>query len=422
MNQITRPGSVIQPSTGRAAAIGLLRQNRAYRQVFIAQLVSRTGDAFAIVAVPFAVLDVTGSVAALGYVLAARTVAAVAFILLGGVLADKVRSRTRLLVNCHLARFAAQAVSGALLVAGVARVWEIAVLMFGYGLADSVASPTWAGLLPKMVSASDLQCANALSSFTMSSTFVIGPALSGCLIALTGPGWPIIFDSLSFAVSAGFLAIVVDVQARSNAAGGATILVKLMEGWSTIRSRTWLWSSIAAFSIFQFALIGPIYVLGPYVAQRFLGGASVWGVFLALGGIGSVGGDLWALWLRPSRLLVMTFVSILLCVPSMLLLAVTRNQIAIGGAMVLLGGGLAFGDTAWYTSLQQHVPSHVLSRVSSYDLLGSMLFLPAGQIVAGPLVGTIGIQLTLLLFAMIVGSIGFAMIALPSVRKLRAIA
>ena len=137
-------------------------------------------------------------------------------------------------------------------------------------------------------------------------------------------------------------------------------------------------------------------VLGAVLAHERLGGAAAWGVILAALGAGNVLGALVMVRVHPRRPLV---VSALGSVPFALPLAC----IALGAGTAVIavcagvaGAALSVGDTLWETTLQQQVPADVLSRVSSYDWLGSLAFVPLGYAAAGTLGVALGIRTALL--------------------------
>ncbi|HEV8648685.1 MAG TPA: hypothetical protein VG276_04610 [Actinomycetes bacterium] len=80
---------------------------------------------------------------------------------------------------------------------------------------------------------------------------------------------------------------------------------------------------------------------------------------------------------------------------------------------------MAFAVTLWFTALQQHVPPHVLSRVSAYDWLGSTALRPVGLVAAGPIATAVSVRTTLLGAATLVVVSSLALLSLPSVRSLR---
>ena len=156
------------------------------------------------VALAFAVLDVTGSVTDVGFVFAAFTLPLVGFLLVGGVFADRFQQRG-VMVASDLVCFASQGLVAVLLVSGHARLWELVVLQAVRGAARAFFMPASTALTPLTVGAELLQEANALRGLSMAVGSVIGPAVSGAVVAAAGSGWAIGFDSFSYAVSAVFL-------------------------------------------------------------------------------------------------------------------------------------------------------------------------------------------------------------------------
>lgn len=403
--------------TAVRTAVGPLR-HREFAFLFSAQAVSNTGDTFTYVALPFAVLALTKSVADVGYVLSAQVVGMAAFLLLGGVWADRTPRRSVLLAVSSWTRGASQACVAILLLTGTAHVWELVALMGFYGVSAATFYPAMTGLVPQTVPSDDLQRANALLSFTRSASVVIGPAIAGALVATVGPGWAIGVDALSFGLSA-VLITAARIGGSAPASASQGTITELRQGWHEVRSRPWLWRCIAQFSVFQFAGLAALYVLGPVTAARHLGGASAWGILLAVAGAGSLAGDLAALKFEPRRMLMAASLAILMCIPALALLAVVVPLAWLAAAFFAYGAGLSFGDTMWFTALQQHVPAESLSRVSAYDWLGSVALRPLGQIVIGPLAVLIGVRSAL------AGAAGLVTVAIllaarsPSIRQLR---
>ena len=220
------------------------------------------------------------------------------------------------------------------------------------------------------------------------------PALAGVLVVAAGSGWALAVDGTSFFVSAACLAGIHlpprEAQPRES------FLYELRQGWSEVRSRTWLWTSVAYFGFFQMGVLAPFFVLGPFISRQSLGGPSSWALILSAAGIGSVVGGVVGLHFVPRRSLLAVFVFLPLWVPQLVLLALGAPAVAV--AACALGGAcsIALGNTFWYTTLQRHVPAHALARVSSYDWLGSLLFVPAGYALVGPVAEAIGVKTTLL--------------------------
>jgi len=391
-------------------------RERRFRLLFSAHAFSLLGDNVVPVALAFAVLDLTGSVADLGLVLAARQVPLAAFVLVGGVWGDRL-PRHAVMVGSDLVRLASQGLLAGLLIGHQATLWELAVLQAVHGTATAFFRPAATGVVPQTVSAELLQAANAMIFLASSSATIVGPAISGALVAAVGPGWALAVDAASFGVSASFLARL-DVRGRAQAAAG--FLAELAAGWNEVRSRTWLWSSIMDFALFQFVVLSSFLVLGPAVAKADLGGASAWAAILACFGGGSVAGALAAMRVQARYPLRAAVVVILGMAPVLLLLGAAAPTPAIAAGAFVGGAALSFCDTLWVTTLQSHIPADSLSRVSAYDWMGSTVLFPLGLAVAGPVAAAVGIRETLFGACAFLVVSSCVMLSLPAVRHLRA--
>ena len=136
-------------------------------------------------------------------------------------------------------------------------------------------------------------------------------------------------------------------------------------------------------------------ILGPVIAKESLGGASVWGVVLACTGIGLVTGGLIALRFRPAHPLYVGVLATILIFPPLALLALEVPWPRARRSTLLTGIGVELFSVFWDTSLQTHVPNEVLSRVSAWDAIGSLVLIPAAYAIVGPLADAIGIDETL---------------------------
>lgn len=397
-------------------ALGALEE-REFRRLWIGQAVSAFGDQLVPVALAFAVLDLTGSASDLGLVLAAQTVPLVAFMLAGGVWADRLR-RQRVMLVSDVVRSAAQGLTAALLLSGAVRVWQLIALQAVYGTAQAFFHPASTGLVPQTVSAPRLQQANALLGLSHSASGIAGPAVAGVLVATVGPGLAIAVDAGTFAVSVWFLALLRPVERGRPEPTGRSFLADLRSGWDEFRSRSWLWVSVLQFSSFFLIVLGPYLVVGPAIARRSLGGASAWAIIRAAAGIGSVVGGAVSLRVRPRHPLYAAFLASVAWIPQLALLALAAPALAIAACALLGAAAMTFSATLWFTVLQEHIPPESISRVSAYDWTGSFLFLPLGYALAGPVAGWIGSEATLLFGAGWMVASTLAVLAVPSVRAL----
>jgi MFS family permease len=197
-------------------------------------------------------------------------------------------------------------------------------------------------------------------------------------------------------------------------------LTELREGWHEFSSRTWLWVIVLAFGFLNAAETGAFNVLGPLVAREELGGAGAYGGLLAAQAAGLVVGGVIALRFRPARPLLVGCAAMAGLPPVLILLALGAPLPVLLIAALLMGIGIETFAVLWDTSLQQHVPQQALSRVSSYDALGSFVFIPLGQIAAGPTADLLGRDEALYLAAGVVTVAILAMLATTDIRRLQA--
>jgi hypothetical protein len=398
--------------------VAVLRERR-FRLLFAGRAISDFGDKLVPVALAFAVLGLEHSASALGLVFAARMIPMVVLLLVGGVWADRL-PRHFVMVVADVVRAVTQALAAALLITGRAEVWHLMVLMAVYGAAQAFFDPASTGLVPQTVSRPRLQQANGLLQLSRSTSSVIGPAVAGVLVATVGPGWAFAADSATFVISAAFLAVLrIEREAR---AVHTRFLADLVEGWREFASRTWVWASVTYFAFFHLLVLAPFWVLTPIVAKDELGGAGAYATILAAMGIGSILGGIVALRVEPPRPLAAAFAMVLLEVPLYLAVA-GAAPVALIAAFAFVGAtGLNFASTLWLTVLQANVPERALSRVSSYDWLGSLVFLPVGYLLAGPVAAVVGTAETLVFAAvwtLVSTSVLLSLEAVRSVRRAR---
>jgi len=386
-----------------------------FRLLWAGQATSAIGDGLMSIALAFAVLRIGGSATQLGLVLAAGVVSRVAFYLVGGVWADRLPRQVVMLAS-DLVRAAQQLIVGVLLITGTARMWHLVAGAIVYGVAAAFFQPSSTGLVPATVGTARLQQANALMGLSRSVTSVGGPLLSGLLVAFIGPGWVFIINGITFIVSAITLAML-HVE-RTAGAERQSFLKDLALGWHQLAIRSWYWLNLCAHALWNFA-IAAFYVLGPIVATRQLGGPSAWGLISACLGVGSVVGGIITLRLLPSRPLIAGNLALTPAALMLLALAIPLPVVIIGLTCVIAFAGLAFLNEVWEATMQQLIPAAVLSRVTSYDWLISLIAMPAGYAVAGPAAQRFGIPTTLVAAAIILAAPSFAIVLLPGIRRVR---
>lgn len=357
-----------------------------FRRLWLAATTSAAGSAFIPVALAFAVLGIGGTATSLGLVLLAGTIAGLAAYLAGGVWADRL-SRRNLMLAADAVRLAAESAVAVLLLTGTARIWLLACAYAITEIASSFFDPASTGLVAEIVAAGRLQQANSLLSVSRSAASIIGPAVSGLLVATAGAGWAFAVDAASFAGSAAFL-LGLPAGGRVRPAG-QRFLADLAAGWREVASRSWAWATLICNTAGNMAF-AVFYVLGPVLARSRLGGASGWGLVSAGLSAGALLGGLAAMWVKARRPVADGMLAVTLTALPLLALAARLPLAAVAVAAVIGISGGIFLNTNWATTIQQLIPNDVLARFRSYDYLLAFTAIPVGYAIAGPAAAAIG--------------------------------
>ncbi|ANR80489.1 hypothetical protein BBB57_20885 [Kosakonia sacchari] len=353
-----------------------------FRHLFFARLLTVLGNGIAPIALAFAVLDIGGSATELGIVVAARSLFNVAFLLVGGVLADRY-SRSRVLVLSSLVAACSQGVVAWLVLDGSATVMLLAILGTINGAAAGIALPASSALVPQTVPAHNLREANAFIQLGIYSGTVVGASLGGILTSAVGPGWGLAIDALGFAASAP-LYLAIRMGAIQETAAQSNILQDLRDGWKEFISRAWVWAIVVQFTIINAAFSGVVMVLGPIIADASFG-RTRWGVIVAAQSVGLIVGSFLALRWRPRRDLFIGVMLVAVCAVPIYLLSQNVSTAWLLAVFFLAGVSFGLFGVAWAQSLQTHIPPEKLARVYAYDAMGSFIAIPVGELAAGPL-------------------------------------
>ena len=358
---------------------------RDFRLLWAGQAVSTVGDQIFPVAVAVAVLDAGGGTTGLGAVLAARWVALVLFVLLGGVWADRLPRRW---VMMGADAFRALAVLGLAVTPGHAPLWLLAALVFLVGGGEAFFRPAYGALLPSVLPAHLLGAGNALTSVSLRTAAVIGPGLGAAVVATTGPRPAFALDAATFGVSLWLLARL--REPAYDRTPRTSMLHEVREGLAAVRRQAWVVGILVVAAVQLMLTMAPTTVLLPVISRREFGTDAVFGTALAALSAGGLAGALLVMRWRPSRpgLVGVAGLAAFVVVPLSLLAPV--SPWTIWGAFLFAGFSLEPFVVLWQVALQREFPRELLARVSSVDWLASFALMPLGLALTGPAVALAG--------------------------------
>ena len=401
--------------------VGLLAplRHRDFRLLWSGMCISLLGDGVFFVALAWQVYALSNVPSALAIVGIAMTVPTIAFLLLGGVISDRL-DRRRVMLVADLARGVAVGAIAVLSLTGALRLWQLAALAAVYGVGTAFFDPSFDAIVPEILPADALAGANSLDQFVRPIALrLAGPALGGVLITAAGAGVAFGFDAASFLASAVALVAMV-ARPRVTQVHSGSIAREMGAGLTYVRRHAWLWATLASAAIAYLLFMGPTEVLVPFIVKNELrGSAAELGLVFAAGGIGSV---LCAVALSqrglPKREITWMYV---LWTLATLAIAGYGLAHALWGLML---ASLAFnaletaGTIIWATIKQRHVPASLLGRVSSLDWLISIGLLPLSFALTGPVSSALGVRTTLISAGIIGAIVTCAALFVPGVRAI----
>jgi MFS family permease len=376
----------------------MLLNSSQLRKLFFARSISILGDMLTPVALAFAVLSISDSASALGFVLGARALPSLLLMLFGGVIGDRYPRRITMVIS-NLVGFSSQGLIGLLFIIGEASVWNVAVLSTLRGVTSSFFNPASTGAISFVAPEGKKQEAFALFSIAGNIAEVAGPALAGIALVFINPGWLLIVDAFTFLLSAaiiwtcGPLGVTKGIKSPS-------YIKDLSEGLKYVKEQNWLMVLILSASLFQLFLLSSLNVLGPLIADKHLGGAFDWAMITTALGVGSIVGSFFVMFFKPKKPLFIGYVLLVFGAgPTLFLLAIPAPTPIIVISEFVSGFVISFFSTLESTTIAGLVPNNLLSRVDSINRLGSMALRPLGMVVVGPIAAIVGVKLTLIIAA-----------------------
>lgn len=391
----------------------------AFRTLLLARTISNFGNGLSPIAIAFGVLSLPGATPkSLSLVMFAQMLPIVAFMLIGGVIADRY-PRALLIGSADMLLSVLVIGNGIALATHHATVQTMMVVGLLSGTLNAVWWPAMSGFIPELVSEEQLQPANSIIGFVVNFANIIGTVAGGIIVATIGAGYAIVVDGLTF-FAAGFLVFQLRKYGRRREVTehSPSVFEDLVHGWREFVSMKWVVTVVAGYSIIAMLFESAFAVVGPVLAKESLGGPKPWSWILASFSVGMVVGVLTTVKVRPKRPLFIGVAVQFGMVLWFLSMGKTQSIPFIMVCAFICGFAMDFFMVLWQTAMQSNVPSESISRVASYDAFGSLFFAPLGLVVAGPVVAKFGTQPTFTAYAVIMAIVVIAMLAVRDVREL----
>ena len=394
-----------------------LKGHHGFLSLAISRFISNVGNGVSPIALAYGVLSLPGSTGRdLSIVMAARFVPLLAFMLFGGVIADRFQ-RNRLVGGSDMLGSFLAAVSAISLIAGFSSTWLLALMGALFGILNAIWWPAMSGVLPEILPKEKLQEGNAVIGLLTNFGYIVGTLGGGILVSTVGAGWGLLVDAISFFIAGvivWYLPIIGKIKDKSPG-----IIHDLVVGWKEFISRTWVIAMVVSFALINMAFESMLSVLGPLNFSDLVTGPKQWSYNLAGLSVGMLIGGIWVLKVKIGRPLFLAMILIALSAVWDFALAFDVPMFFTILASVFSGISLEVFMVTWNTSLQSHVPEESYSRVSSYDTLGSFAIAPLGIVIAGPLAMHFGVNTILFVTGTMTLVASVASLLVPSVRNLR---
>jgi MFS family permease len=374
---------------------------REFRRFWLGMVASNVGSWMQITAQGWLILELTDSPFYLGLVGLVRAIPALAFTLIGGVIADRYDRRKILMFTQGSSAIVALAL-GVLDLTGVVTVNMVLFLAFLAALIMAVDNPTRQALVPDLVGRENLASAVGLNSAAWNGSSIVGPSLAGALVALAGTGAAFILNGLSFL--AVLFAVITMAPLAQRPRGKQGVLANLNAGLSFIFNDRRIWGIMLIIAIPTF-FGRPIIQLMPAFARDVVdAGPSGLGVLLGVMGVGALVGALLtgkligARWSNGALLLMVT----LMFGVGLLLFSFSPWYASSLFILLFIGAGQTLFMGIANTMLQFTISEEMRGRVMSAYVLIPMSLMPLGSMALGSLAELIGVAMAFAIGAAVI--------------------
>ena len=360
------------------------------KRLFLARFISNYGNGMGPIALAFGILGLpNGSANLLGLVLGTTTVLFLIMAPFGGVIADKY-GRARMVGLTDMASGLVLIVQVGYFTTGNVPIAVLLIVNGTFGILWGIFWPAFSGVIPAVLPEAGLQKGNALNQLLTNSGMIFGAASAGIFIDIFGVATTLAIDAASFFISGLLIYTFRHLTPRVTGTENS-MLTDLRYGWGVFLSFKWIVNLVFAWSFIVMCWAAAENILGPLIALEHFNGAKSWSFVITAESIGLIVGSFIAIKIKvkyPLRFLQLTSFSVTFYIFA---LAKPQSLLVIAFGAFLFGITLDLWGTLWNTALQRKVPRDVLSRVSSFDAMGSMMFRPIGLAIAGPLSSLFGI-------------------------------
>jgi MFS family permease len=360
-----------------------------FRSLWAGATISLLGDQFYLVALPWLVLQLTGSSLALGAVLMTAAIPRATLMLVGGAVTDRFSAR-RVLAATAMVRTLLVGTVAALIWLRVVELWHLYLLTFAFGVADAFSLPAAPALIPTLVEPQQLQPANALMQGSTVMAQMVGPAPAGLLIRLWGVAFALFFDALSFLAVIAALWRIPDPPPGRPAAAGApgrpSMLRSIGEGLRAVRRDPPLLSLMMVNAAINICVSGPVAVGLAAVAKFRFGSAAAFGTFLSCFSGGILAGILLGGRVkRPRRRGLQFIIMGGLAGLELIAIGLVLKLAAIAVLLAVMGLGVGFVNVQFSTWIQMRVDRALMGRVMSVLMFSAVGMVPVSYAISGAL-------------------------------------
>jgi hypothetical protein len=356
--------------------------NGDFRYLWIGNTISGCGDQFFLVALPWLILQLTGSGAVLGGIMMVEAIPRAALMLIGGAVTDRISPRKIMILTAAL-RTLLVAVLAAVIWTHHVEVWHLYVLSFLFGVADAFAAPAAQTLLPSLVAPAQLPAANALSQGTQQLAMLAIPAPAGIIIAAFGVASAFSIDAVSFLFIIAALLMLRDPPKIEFATSQSNIAHSILEGLRYVKNDGALTSLLLVAAVLNFCITGPMSVGIAFLAKKEFGSAATFGLLVSSVAAGSLLGlALAAARQQRKRGLVLLACSaaVGLCTVS---ISFFHQLWPLLLSLFVMGASAGFLNVHLLAWFQQRVDRAMLGRVMSVLMFASLGLVPLSLAAAG---------------------------------------